>query len=263
MIREFAKQTLLAMGFYSCPRTSNQAVSDFLTSLAPIPTAQRLIRIGRGSDGGYLVPNDLEGIQYCFSPGVSDRIAFELDLEQRGIRCFLADASVPSPPDGLRKSTFDKTNIGIIDEEGVMTLGSWVNRYLSDYDGDILLQMDIEGDEYAVLTEVNEALLARFRIMVVEFHWLDSIFDSRVFPLIHQLFKKILSQFVVVHIHPNNRCGVLRNGDLSVPYAAEFTFLRRDRYRHESISLVFPHHLDYRNDPTRPELTLPVCWQKK
>ena len=31
-----------------------------------------LVRVGGENDGGYLVPNNFENIQYCFSPGVAD-----------------------------------------------------------------------------------------------------------------------------------------------------------------------------------------------
>lgn len=49
-------------------------------------------------DGGYLIPDDLEGISACFSPGVDDRATFETSLIARGIPCFLADASVDKAP---------------------------------------------------------------------------------------------------------------------------------------------------------------------
>jgi hypothetical protein len=36
-----------------------------------------LIRLGADGDGGYLVPDDLEDVAACFSPGVDDRASFE------------------------------------------------------------------------------------------------------------------------------------------------------------------------------------------
>ena len=39
-----------------------------------------LLRIGGDSDGGYLLPDDLENISSCFSPGVSDIFDFEFTL---------------------------------------------------------------------------------------------------------------------------------------------------------------------------------------
>jgi hypothetical protein len=47
---------------------------DLLTRVRPVKTNFDLIRLGSKNDGGYLVPDDLDGIVACFSPGVS-RIA--------------------------------------------------------------------------------------------------------------------------------------------------------------------------------------------
>ena len=46
--------------------------SDFkrvLAWLSPCSNGHSLIRVGAARDGGYLVPDDLEGIVACFSPG--------------------------------------------------------------------------------------------------------------------------------------------------------------------------------------------------
>ena len=40
--------------------------------LQPKPTPIPLIRVGDGSDGSYLIPDDLEGISGCLSPGVNN-----------------------------------------------------------------------------------------------------------------------------------------------------------------------------------------------
>ena len=41
------------------------------------------IRIGGENDGGYIVPNDLKDIKYCFSPGVGTISKFEKELTQK------------------------------------------------------------------------------------------------------------------------------------------------------------------------------------
>ena len=73
-------------------RTTDPDLLDrFFSSVSPISTNHKLIRIGREGDGGYLIPNDLEGIEVCFSPGVEGTADFERDLANRGIKCFFAD----------------------------------------------------------------------------------------------------------------------------------------------------------------------------
>ena len=47
-------------------------------------------------NGGYLVPNCLDDIKFCFSAGVDDKISFENDLYNRNIKSFLADYSQDS-----------------------------------------------------------------------------------------------------------------------------------------------------------------------
>lgn len=42
-----------------------------------VPDSKDLIRLGPNGDGGYLVPDDLTGIEACFSPGVCATSEFE------------------------------------------------------------------------------------------------------------------------------------------------------------------------------------------
>ena len=63
-------------------------VQEFLRHLHPIEF--NLIRVGSEHDGGYLVPDDLESISSCFSPGVSTNADFETELARKGIPSFLA-----------------------------------------------------------------------------------------------------------------------------------------------------------------------------
>jgi len=74
--------------------TSRAEVLAFLKKIRPMTTNIPLIRVGSADDGGYLVPDDLEGIKICFSPGVAQQSDFELAMAQRGITCFMADYSV-------------------------------------------------------------------------------------------------------------------------------------------------------------------------
>ena len=61
----------------------------FLKSLAPVKTEYDLVRLGSENDGGYLVPNDLNDLHYCFSPGVSVDSDFEKELyDKYKIRSF-------------------------------------------------------------------------------------------------------------------------------------------------------------------------------
>ncbi|MGA8739910.1 MAG: hypothetical protein WB561_01840, partial [Terracidiphilus sp.] len=107
-----------------------------------------MIRFGGDGDGGYLVPDDLEGIEYCFSPGVSFLSKFENELADRNIKSFLADYSVDAPTIIRPEFTFDKKFLGSWDRDKFITLASWKDQYLKGYSGDLILQMDIESAEW-------------------------------------------------------------------------------------------------------------------
>ncbi|MBG6173772.1 hypothetical protein IWQ55_001977 [Labrenzia sp. EL_208] len=63
---------------------------EFIKMLRPKPTSHELVRIGEEGDGGYLVPDDFQGIGFCFSPGVSVKASFEEELASRySIKSFL------------------------------------------------------------------------------------------------------------------------------------------------------------------------------
>lgn len=232
---------------------------DLLTRVRPVKTNFDLIRLGSKNDGGYLVPDDLDGIVACFSPGVSRIANFELDMTKRGIPCFLADYSVDSPPIANPLFHFEKKFLGVKDEAEFITLEDWVSRNAPPQ-GDMILQMDIEGAEYPVLSVASAETLRRFRIIVIELHFLRRLFDPKHFATYAALFAQLLADFDCVHIHPNNCCGEVIKDDISLPKVAEFTFLRKDRIAQKEFATVFPHPLDTRNVIGKPDLALPNCW---
>ncbi|MEM7344180.1 MAG: FkbM family methyltransferase [Chloroflexota bacterium] len=229
-----------------------------LERLYPVSTNKELIRFGPNSDGGYLIPNDLEGIQACFSPGVSDISGFEKACAELGINVFLADGSVDGPADEHKLFHFTKKYIGETTGNGFMTLDDWVASSIDDQAADLLLQIDIEGDEYEVFRTLSETVLQRFRIIVAEFHWLEELLGERSVE-VSSVFNKILQHHACVHIHPNNCGGYLVLNGLDIPNVMEFTFLRRDRISHSSYQTIFPHPLDCDNSPN-PPIILPNCW---
>lgn len=62
--------------------------------LKPRPSSYPLARVGDDRDGSYLIPEDLEGIAACFSPGVNNIKHFEDRLvDEYGIVCHMCDYS--------------------------------------------------------------------------------------------------------------------------------------------------------------------------
>jgi hypothetical protein len=241
-------------------RTKTASILDLMKNLWPQDCGMNLIRIGGQGDGGYLIPDDLEGVEYCFSPGVNTTCDFENHLADFKIKSFLADYSVDGPLNNRHEFVFDKMFLGAFDRGHFMTLASWKDKYIRDHTGDLILQMDIEGHEYEVILSTPDSLLNQFRIIVIEFHHLDRLYDPFAFSLISACFEKLLQDFHVAHIHPNNNRGSVRFGDIEIPEAMEFTFINKRRVRSTRPQQVFPHKLDAENKASYPPMTLPKCW---
>jgi len=243
---------------------NKEEVTLFIKNLRPKQTNIKLIRLGPEGDGGYLVPNDLEDIEACFSPGVDLISDFEQECYNRGMQIFLADKSVDKPNLQIPEDEyhFTKKFIGTINNEDVMTIDSWISSANINTSSDLLLQMDIEGHEYSSLLTVSHTLMKRFRIIVIEFHDLNKIWNKEFFRLAQSVFLKILDTHVCVHIHPNNCCGTDVQTGIEIPRVAEFTFLRKDRITSLKNSTKFPHKFDFDNTDEK-SIGLPKIWYKQ
>ena len=258
-IRDALIRGVGALGLHAVKRTRRADVADLIAKLRPLYSGVELVRLGPEGDGGYLVPDNLDGIECAFSPGVSTESGFEADLARRGIRVHLADYSVDAPAESSPQFVFEKKYLGSYPSATTMTMDDWAERSLDGHSGDLLLQMDIEGAEFETLLNTSHRLLERFRIMVIEFHYLHQLWNKPWFILVSRVFQKLLSSHSVVHIHPNNCCGSLKSGGLELPRVAEFTFYRNDMFSERRFCDRFPHPLDYDNTP-KSTLVLPRCW---
>lgn len=244
-------------GFFASKRTPPAAIRATLALLRPMDAGHPLVRIGGDGDGGYLVPDDLQGIAACFSPGVSRIATFETELAERGIVPYLADYSVPGPPAGCGHMAFERKFLGTYDSDVFTTLGAWMARHPQASTGDLILQMDIEGAEYDVIANIAPELLARFRIVIVEFHDLECLAQPFAHARMDAVFRKLDQSFVPVHLHPNNYAGIATIAGVRMPRMMEVSYLRRDRCRALAPRFDFPHRLDRDNVPGKRSIVVP------
>lgn len=258
--RVLIRNLLIRLGYHLSRVPDQEELQSLVRSLRPVSIQQELIRLGGSGDGGYLIPNDLKDIEACFSPGVGNVARFEEELISFDVRSFMADPSVKSAPVNHELFSFEKKFIGVMNRDNMLRLEDWVQKHFGAESNDLILQMDIEGAEYPVLLDTPSDLLRRFRIMVIEFHALDMLFSNLSFEILKQTFEKLLRDFTVVHIHPNNRADVLLSNGIEIPLTMEFTFFRNDRVKHSQKELNFPHALDSPNHPEKADVVLPRCW---
>ena len=254
--------SLFQQGVFIEKMTPPQRLTQLISKLMPVRTQVDLIRVGGELDGGYLIPDDVEGVTACFSPGVDLNASFEQDLlNKKGINSYLADYSVDGPPMGFEPIAFLKKFLGIINDDVYITLDSWVMSAPEfSSGGDLLLQMDIEGGEYLAILGASEEVLKRFRIIVIEIHNVAAWGQPNYFEIVETFFCKLLNHFYVLHNHPNNCCGLVNLGGVSAPRVFELTLLRKDRAKVLGMCNQFPHPLDRPNVLDRGDLYLPQNW---
>ena len=236
-------------------REMKEQLQALLKSLHPVKTKYPLLRVGGQNDGGYLLPDDLSGISTCFSPGVDVTASFEKDLVCRGILSHLADASVDGAPENFRILSFTKKYLGAVNDGDYMTLEYWVRNKSNE--GDLILQMDIEGAEYQTILATPIDILRRFRIIAIEIHNAQSWFSPIAWETVQAFFQKLLADFHVVHNHPNNNCPFIDADEILMPTVFELTLLRKDRAAPEGFVTDFPHPLDQPNVLDKPDRPLP------
>ncbi|GAA7907696.1 hypothetical protein TH0238_09140 [Helicobacter pylori] len=174
----------------------------------------------------------------------------------------MADKSVNEPILNIPKEnySFIKKFIGCTDNEDFITLDTWVNNSQVG-EGDLMLQMDIEGGEYLALISASDTLLNRFRIIALEIHLLKYLWDNNYFEMVQSALNKILKTCYCVHLHPNNCCASHHHNGVSIVEVIECTFIRKDRVKHIlGYCDEFPHPLDADNVIENPTLILPRNW---
>lgn len=241
--------------------TPPEMIKALLKKVYPRKTKAGLIRMGGEADGGYIIPDDLSGISCCFSPGVSDISQFERDCLDRGIRVFMADYSVSEPKLDSTKYSFSflKKFIGSYSDEKFVSINEWMYSNLQEEDGDVILQMDIEGSEYQSLLNISDHLLRKCRLIIVEFHHLESLWSPHFYQIFEATVTRLLQNHTCVHIHPNNSNGVEEREGLRIPRIVEMTFYRKDREILDEFETVFPNALDRENIKGR-SIYLPKEW---
>ena len=241
--------------YYPSGRDVKELIIEILTKIRPESQVKELIRVGSDNDGGYLVPDDLDGIKYCYSPGVSNNSDFEDQLATYGIECFLADYSVDGPAKENPLFQFTKQFLGNKNDTKTIRLETWIKDNKSD--DEMLLQMDIESAEYQVILDTPSEILRKFRILVIEFHGFNKLAHPHSFDLISTTFYKLLKDFRVVHVHANNCCKAVKLSGVEIPPVMEFTFVRKDRFIKSDSEVKLPHRLDQKNLPENKGVNLP------
>lgn len=266
MLKKFI-QTLLWRYNYDLSKiyTEETDFQETIKKMYPIKLLNtEIIRIGnKDGDGGYLVPDLIDNIKYSFSLGVGKEISFEEDLIKRNIKCFSADYSVENPNLDSNKFEFTKKYIKTYNSYNSIRFDDWKNESIgNDTESEILLQIDIEGDEYSVIPSIQTSSIKQTKILIVEFHHLTRILNKDYQKYIISCFERILEYFYPVHLHVNNSSYILKQDNLEIPHLLEATFINKKFVNKYEFVDRFPNKLDRPCIAERKEIVVPKTWYK-
>ncbi len=222
-------------------------VQNFFNMLKPYECGYPLIRVGFNGDGGYLIPESSIEWEGVVSPGVGGSIEFEKSLASTQTQVILIDGSVESPKNLPLNFHFYKKMLAINSmNNSEITLGQVMDKHNLRGKRN-LLQMDIEGFEWEVIPHISYSDLLEFEVVIVEFHFLDSLSDTHTYFDKEIVIKQLHDSFFVCHFHINNEGGFFYSWGKRYPKVVEVTWLRRDKFTQGKLAHI-PHTLDYPND---------------
>ncbi|MFV0280965.1 MAG: hypothetical protein ACK5JM_09450 [Rhodoblastus sp.] len=213
-------------------------------------------RFGSVHDGGYVMLDDFSDLNMALSFGVSVDDSWDLEIARRGVRVLQFDHTIDAAPSSHELLQFHKTMIAASPGPGRETLSNLVRTHSRPGRPDILLKIDIEGDEWSVFAETPIEEIGRCAQILCEFHDLRLLCNEDVMRKVRGVFEKLTSRFAVAHVHANN-CGPLCNvANVPVPDVLEILYVNRERYRTAATDELFPTALDAPNRPSMPDIYL-------
>jgi hypothetical protein len=208
------------------------------------------VRIGRNGDGGYVMLNDLSECRFGISIGVGQEISWDLALADRGINLSLYDHTIGKllvhHPGIKFRSVGGRSPRD--DALNKMPLSEMITAEGLGDECNMLLKIDIEGDEWAVLKGIDPQLLEKFSQIVVELHGMCDFEPHEKHLTRLYALKAIAATHQCIHIHANNWGDYCIIGGIPVPDVVEATFALRSRYTFIECGRRFPTTLDHPNN---------------
>ncbi len=212
--------------------------------------SKSMIRVGPKGEGGYVLYDNLEKISKLISIGIAKDTSFEEDFSQLTLgKAHIdmydhTDRPVRKLPPNF---AFHSIGVGSSDDlsKQLLTLRTIIRNSVQISDTSIL-KIDIDGAEYATLSEVDADLYNRFDQIIIELHDISEINVSN--GKIYSVVSKLLRDFNVIHLHPNSFEPWINVYGICLPKVLEITLLNKKYSDMFSSEIpVFPTNLDFPN----------------
>ena len=214
-----------------------------------------LIRVGSANDGGYLLLDDFRESDVLLSMGIGDNNSFDVEMAKKISQVHMFDHTIDQLPEVIHNGYFHKVGISDSDSQNFKT----VPQLLLDFptDQEFILKIDIEGDEWKIFDNLEEALFSRFRQITGEFHGFHSLINQPdQLERANRVLSKLVSNHRFVNLHPNNWARVDLIKGMLVPDVIEFTLVREDLVSEIKVSEKIEFRGNQPNNPDASEIYL-------
>ncbi len=227
----------------------NQRIKILNEILKPETYKPKLIRVGSKYDGGYaLAKYNTNNI--LISGGIGTNSEFEDNICKEISYSYLFDHTIETLNLNINNYKFYRAKI-------VITKGDLYAVNLNDFISQInskslILKLDIEGDEWNVLSLFSTNNLLKFEQILVEFHNLLDVYNTEIFDLYIKVLTKLRANHKVINVNVNNYGASSMLYGEKISDVVEISFLRNDLYSRMPKSKI--NMLTSRNNPTYPQV---------
>jgi len=184
-----------------CP--DPQMIASYRALLQPCSVrGQKLVRIGRASDGGYVMLDDFRPGSAAYSFGIGTDVSWDQDMAGRGYDVYMYDHTIERLPEDRPGFHFFRKGIaGTEQPPHLDTLAHYIQQNHQEGQQHMILKMDVEGAEWDALLACPEELLQAFDQIVLELHGMCSNASAQKRL---RVLEKLDRTHAPVHAHANN-----------------------------------------------------------
>jgi len=207
---------------------------ELLSLLRPCAPCSQFKRFGEDDDGGYVMCTDGldETLEGAFSLGVNGfdgwgmavSKMYNIPLHEYDCKNSKAPKACEGCDAHFHRMCVGSSLDGAAKENWTTLSDELTSLGLGKTDRSLLLKMDIEGAEAALLAGESVANLRKMRQVVMELHGLSPA-EEAVTTHLAVARKMRDAGFVVAHLHGNNCCGTAKFGEFSIPILVEVTYV--------------------------------------
>jgi hypothetical protein len=217
------------------------------------------ILIGEKENGCYVILNDFKNIRIAYSFGISKAIQFDKGLADRNIDVYMYDHTINKLPYNNPKFHWEK--IGICGKNktksnNLKTLEELMLKNGHSSERNMILKIDIEGNEWESLKDVPENILKQFKYIIIEYH-----FTPYNVELYYNVIKKLYKNHQVFYLRCHGREQIVNFGINSMCKYLEASYVIREGNafdKDESIYPIFEFDFHGPNPNAKNEINLNI-----